>query len=136
MQKISNDELAYMRAFYEITKVEPIYCISSQDGVAFLVPTGSIGKAVGKSGANIALLRKRFDKGVYVFENINSEEEFIKKSINVQAPVIMEDKKNNKKVILVKLSTPDRYAVRRGAVMAFSKRLFQRLFGKELKVIV
>lgn len=123
-----------MTLFSNITGVSPNYCLIKDDGVAFLVPKGMIGKCVGKGGSNIKKLRGKIGKNVYVFEKSPSEDEFIKKSLNVASPLTQESERNNKKVIYIKLNASDKYSMRRGAVLMFAKELFRELFGKEIKI--
>jgi N utilization substance protein A len=120
--------------FFDSTGVEAGDCIISEEGIAFLVPRGYMGKAIGKNGSNIQRLRSMVNKNVYIFEDIDVEEEFIKRSLNVVSPSIQEAEKNNKKVIYVKLNASDRYSMKRGVVVMFAKELFERIFGKELKI--
>ena len=123
-----------MRLFYSQTGVESIDCIINDEGIAFLVPKGFMGKAIGKKGVNIQKLRSKINKNIYLFENLPSEEEFIKKSLNISSPVLQENDRNNKKVIYVKLNTSDKYSMKRGASVSFAKDLFKRMFGKEMKI--
>lgn len=132
--KISNNELICMRMFYEATGVEPSDCIIAEEGVAFLVPQGLMGKAIGKGGSNIQRLRGQMKRNVFLFEQPDNEEEFVKKALNVASPQLHETEKNNKKVIYVKLSASDKYSMKRGIVITFARELFSRIFDKELKL--
>ncbi|MCX8200069.1 MAG: NusA-like transcription termination signal-binding factor [Candidatus Micrarchaeota archaeon] len=134
MQKISNDELICMRMFYEATGVESLDCILASEGVAFMVPRGLMGKAIGKGGSNMQRLRGRIKRNVFLFEQPEDEEDFVKKSLNVASPQLQEQEKNNKKVIYVKLNASDKYSMKRGIVVTFARELFSRVFGKELKL--
>lgn len=132
--RISNDEIACMRLFYEATGVEASDCIISDDGIAFLVPQGQMGRAIGKGGANIQRLRTRTNRSIFLFEDAPDEEAFLRKSLNLSSPHIQESEKSNKKVVYVKLSAPDMHSMKRGAAVSFAKGLFERIFGKELRI--
>ncbi len=123
-----------MTLFSNITGVSPDYCLLNEDGVAFLVPKGMMGRSIGKAGSNVKKLRGKIGRSVYVFESTSSAEDFIKKSLNVDAPMTQEHERNNKKVIYVKLNASDKYSMRRGAVLTFAKEFFKKLFGKEMKI--
>ena len=120
--------------FYSETGVEPSDCLLTAEGMAFLVPPGMVGRAVGKKGINVHKLRAKTNRNIYIFEGSGSEKEFIRKSLNVSSPMLQEAEKNNKKVIYVKLNTSDRYSMKRGAGIMFAKELFRRVFGKEMKI--
>ncbi len=123
-----------MRYFYDITNVECNDCIISDDAIAYLVKTGDMGKAIGKKGVNIQRLRNYVKKNIFVFEEAQNEEMFIKKAFNVSSPVLQNMEVNNKKVVFVKLSASDKNTLRRGAIMLFAKDFFQRMYGKEIKI--
>ncbi len=120
--------------FFDATGVEASDCIIAEGGVAFMVPHGFMGKAIGKEGSNIQRLRSRISRNVFLFEQPDSEEEFVRKSLNVTSPQLQEAEKNNKKVIYVKLNASDKYSMKRGIVVTFARELFNRVFDKELKL--
>ena len=120
--------------FFDATGVEASDCIIAEGGVAFMVPHGLMGKAIGKEGSNIQRLRSRISRNVFLFEQPDSEEEFVRKSLNVTSPQLQEAEKNNKKVIYVKLNASDKYSMKRGIVVTFARELFNRVFDKELKL--
>jgi len=134
LQKISNDEITYMRMFYDATGVEASDCIIANEGIAFLIPAGQKGRAVGKNGSNIQKFRSRVNRNIYIFESEGDEEGFLRKSLGITSPIMQESEKNNKKVIYVKLNASDRYSMKRGISVAFAKELFERLFRKELRI--
>lgn len=123
-----------MRYFYDVTNVECNDCILSEDAIAYLVKAGDIGKAIGKKGVNIQRLRDYVKKNIFVFEEGPTEEMFIRKALNVSAPVLQDSELNGKKVVFVKLSLADKNTLRRGAIMLFAKEFFQRVYGKEIKI--
>lgn len=120
--------------FSDFTGVETDFCLIADNAVAFLVPQGLMGRAIGKGGVNIQRLRRKINKNIYLFEKIDSIEEFIKKSLNISSPSIQELERNNKKVIYVKLNASDRYSMKRGVAVLFAKEFFKRVFGKEMKI--
>lgn len=123
-----------MRYFYDITNVECNDCILSDEAIAYLVKSGDMGKAIGKKGINIQRLRDYVKKNIFVFEEGQNEEMFIKKAFNVSSPVLQEMEVNTKKVIFIKLNASDKSTLRRGAIMLFAKEFFQRIYGKEIKI--
>lgn len=123
-----------MRYFYDVTNVECNDCILSEDAIAYLVKVGDIGKAIGKKGVNIQRLRDYVKKNIFVFEEGPTEEMFIRKALNVSAPVLQDAEMNNKKVVFVKLNAADKNTLRRGTIMLFAKEFFQRVYGKEIKI--
>ena len=134
MYKISNEELACLQLFYGVTGVDSTLCLIKDNGVAFVVPEGKMGQAIGKRASNVKLLSNKLGKNVYIFEKSGDEVIFLKKSLNVKSPIITESMKNNKKVIYVKLNTSDKLTMRRGAVLSFVRELFDRIYDKELKI--
>jgi len=123
-----------MRYFYDLTSVECNDCILSEDAIAYLVKAGDIGKAIGKKGVNIQRLRDYVKKNIFVFEEGPTEEMFIRKSLNVSAPLLQDGEINGKKVVFIKLNATDKNTLRRGAIMLFAKEFFQRIYGKEIKI--
>jgi len=120
--------------FYQMTGVEPSDCIISAEGIAFLIPPAQMGRAIGKGGLNIQKMRSQLNRNIFLFEELDNEEEFVKRSLNVESPQLHETEKNNKKVIYVKLNASDKQSMKRGAVVMFARELFSRIFDKELRL--
>jgi N utilization substance protein A len=80
MGDITLDEktMRYMNLFESMTKVGVKDCIATEEKVIFVVDMGSIGKAIGKDGKNIANLRKVLNKEVHLIEYSDDPEQFIK----------------------------------------------------------
>ncbi|MFH0714253.1 MAG: NusA-like transcription termination signal-binding factor [Candidatus Diapherotrites archaeon] len=79
--KWGNDELHYMRAFEQISRVTPKDCIVGKNGITFLVPEKDMGQAIGKAGITIQLAREKMGKKVEVLAFEDDPALFVKKAL-------------------------------------------------------
>jgi N utilization substance protein A len=74
----TGETLRYAKFFTSITKTNVVDCVEVENRLIFVVSAGEIGKAIGKGGENVTLLRKKLGKDVYVIEFSNTPETFIR----------------------------------------------------------
>ncbi len=76
--ELSSEIIELSNLFSRITGVEAVDIVDIGDAVAFTVPKKDVGRAVGQKGKFVEILRKKLNKGVYVFADSDSLEEFVK----------------------------------------------------------
>jgi len=79
--KLEQEEIFYIKEFSSANGVMPKDCVVDENTIAFVVKEESMGKAIGKKGANIKKLSSKLRKKVEVFSFTESVEEFIKKAL-------------------------------------------------------
>ena len=70
--------LLLMSLFENVAKVPAKDCVETKDKVVFIVNKGLLGRAIGKDGRNIKLMKKRLNKDVHLVEHSDDPQEFVK----------------------------------------------------------
>jgi N utilization substance protein A len=135
MKKVLDiDALRLARVFQQVSGVGIRDCISG-DILVFVVNPGEIGRAVGKGGANVRALEKKFKKKVKVIEYSDDLEQFIK---NVVSPYEIAEFFQSDDVVVLSakdLKTRGMLIGRNASHLRFYESIIKRFFPvKELKV--
>ena len=81
--EITGDDLKLINLFESVTGVIPNDMEKVGDGIVFLVDESSLGKAIGKKGANIQKLKQKLrNMNVLISMDAKNPEEFMKKFFN------------------------------------------------------
>lgn len=107
--KLGSEEIRYINAFEAITGVSARSC-TIENGITFLVTPGTAGRAIGKKGTNVKMLRKKFRKHIAVFEYFDDPEKFFRKAfsrIKIDKIKLADDKKT----MNIKLDPEDKRAL-------------------------
>lgn len=80
MEKIifNNDILQYLALFSHVTKITARDCIDLNSKIIFIVDENQAGIAIGKSGMNVKLMEKKFNKKIKIVEFSSDPVQFIK----------------------------------------------------------
>jgi len=78
MVELTGDDLSIFSNFESITKVMPSDYLSTENTLIFLVSAESLGRAIGKRGANIEKLKNIFRKKVVIVGDSNDPEDFLR----------------------------------------------------------
>jgi N utilization substance protein A len=80
--EITGEDLKLLTLFESVTGVMPSDMIIMEGGIVFLVDSPSLGKAIGKKGANIQRLRTKLNKNVLVSQDNDEPESFVRGFFN------------------------------------------------------
>jgi N utilization substance protein A len=80
--EISQDDLGIINLFASICGVIPSDMVKEGKNYLFLVEPMMLGKAIGKEGANIKLLRARLGGNVMIAKDASGEEDFLRGFLN------------------------------------------------------
>lgn len=80
--KFDQDVLKTMSMFELVTRVNAKDCFEIEDRWYFIVPTGFIGKALGKGASNIKKLEGMLKKKVRVIEYSSDLDQFVRNVVN------------------------------------------------------
>ena len=81
--EITGEDLKLINLFESVTGVIPQDMEKVGDGIVFLVDESSLGKAIGKKGANIQKLKQKLrNMNVLISMDANGPEEFLRKFFN------------------------------------------------------
>ena len=78
MVELTGDDLNIFSNFENITHVMPSDYLSTESSIIFLVGAESLGKAIGKGGANIEKLKRIFRKRVIIIGDSADPEGFLR----------------------------------------------------------
>ncbi|HID25178.1 MAG TPA: NusA-like transcription termination signal-binding factor [Thermoplasmata archaeon] len=74
---LSNEEMQRIRVVNNVTKVDVIDCVETNDKIVFVIRKGFLGMAIGKDAKNLEKLRALFKKGIRFVEFDQDEKQFI-----------------------------------------------------------
>ncbi|MBN1923963.1 MAG: NusA-like transcription termination signal-binding factor [Nanoarchaeota archaeon] len=74
--KLDTSTIQKIALFESITRANLKDCFESDDDLVFIVSPGDFGKAIGKGGANIRALEKKFNKKIILIEFNPDPEKF------------------------------------------------------------
>ena len=77
----NNDTMKVMSLFEELTNAKLRDCIAYSDRFVFIVEENQIGKAIGKSGANVKKLESMLNKKIRIVEFSSDVIQFVKNFI-------------------------------------------------------
>ncbi len=81
--KLSMEDMALIASFERITGASAIDVVRDDEAhrIIFVVPEKQLGKAIGKSGANVKSAADAFGRTIDIVEMADSPEEFIKRAL-------------------------------------------------------
>lgn len=82
--RLDTDSIKQIALFESITHAQVSDCLEMEDKLVFIVGEGNIGRAIGKSGSNVKLLEKKFNKRVEIIEFNNDPVKFV---ANILRPI-------------------------------------------------
>ncbi|HQT44965.1 MAG TPA: NusA-like transcription termination signal-binding factor [Candidatus Micrarchaeota archaeon] len=138
MVELTSDHLKCMSLFEQMTSAIALDCLIDPNAFVFVVKQGDLGKAIGKKGASINRARTAFGKSVFVVEDADSIEQFIKNMFsNVQVTGINVHEKMNARVAYVTVDEKDRGASigKSGERIKLNRSLLMRRYGCDLRIV-
>ena len=138
MVELTSDHLKCMSLFEQLTGSIVLDCLIDEAAFVFVVKQGDLGKAIGKKGASINRTRTAFGKHVYVVEDADSIEQFIKNMFaNITVTDINIHDKMNTRTAYVTVSDRDRGASigKSGERVKLNRTLLLRRYGCDLKLL-
>jgi len=138
MVEFNNEELLCIGKFEELTGAGVSDCIITESSVIFIVLKGDLGKAIGRKGSNITRVRQAFARPVFVFEDSDQAEHFIRNVFsNVTITNINIYEKMNAKTAYVTVDEKDRGAAigKGGERVKLGRALLLRKFNCDLKLL-
>ncbi len=138
--RISLDELRYMSIFQNFTGVTVYRCIIDEEDnkLIFLVGKGEAGKAIGRGGRNVRVLKESLGKDIDVVEYSDNLEEMVRNLFpGVRIKRIIVRNRGDGKVVEVRVDERDKGAAigRGGRNVKRARLVLGKLFGVT-KVIV
>lgn len=132
----NSDVMRIMSIFNQITRVNLKDCIENINKIIFIVPENTVGKAIGKKGANVQKLEKSLGKKVKIIEYSSEPTKFIRNTIhpNKATDIVCE----NDTYIITPVDSQTRgMLIGRNAVnLREYEKIIMRYFDfKELKVV-
>ena len=135
--ELGEKEIEISNIFESITGVMPVEMVEVEDALFFVVPYSRITKVIGKEGANVKKLEKRFNKKIFIFGNSNNIKQFARNLFNnvkvyqvdvveimgKKAVTIIAEEKDKKKIVGVN-----------GVRIKGAKALMERMFNASLHV--
>ncbi len=130
--EITGDDLKLISIFESVTGLIPRDMEKVGDGIVFLVDESSLGKAIGKKGANILKLKQKLNNmNVLISMDAGAPEEFLKKFFN-NIDILAYELREAPGQKMIFLTIPDsqrgiaigRAGIRVKAAKAFLKRKF------------
>ncbi len=138
--RISLDEIRYMSIFQNFTGVTVYRCIIDEDDnkLIFLVGKGEAGKAIGRGGRNVRILRESLGKDIDVVEYSDSLEEMVKNLFpGVRIKKITVRGRGDGKIVEVRVDEKDKGAAigRGGRNVKRARLVLNKLFGVSRVVV-
>ena len=137
MVTLSNDEIKCIALFESLTGAVVKDCLIGEQGIAFVIKEGEMGRAIGKGGSTIERARRNFGKQLFVVENAEDVKDFV---VNLLRPVPISNlkiqEKNNERTAIVTVDARDRGAAigKGGERIKMHKALLQRRFNTDLRL--
>ncbi|GBF08896.1 chain A, crystal structure Of archaeal transcription termination factor Nusa [Aeropyrum pernix] len=138
--RITLEELRYISVFHSITGVTAYRCIVDEENnrLIFLVSEGEAGRAIGRGGRLIKLLREALGKNIEVVEYSSDLERIVKNLFpGVKIESINVRERNGVKQVVIKVSEDDKGAAigKGGKNVKRARLVLNKLFGVEKVVI-
>lgn len=133
MVKMNDEETKRMLFFQQVTGAATRDCIDDGERLVFVVAGGEVGTAVGRRGANIAMLEKLLKKRVMVVEHADTVEKFAE---NIFFPTRVKAAMLGEKLMVNVDSNDRKYAVGKvGYRIKLARTLLKRHFNiNEIKI--
>ncbi len=139
-ERITPEELRYLSILEELTGALGIRCIMDEENnkLIFLVKDTDVGKAIGKGGKNVKLLRALLKKNIEIVAYADDIEGMVRNlfpSVKILGVDIV--KRGDSKTVIVKVAEEDkgRAIGREGRNIKRARLVLQKLFGVNSVVI-
>ena len=139
-ERITPEELRYLSILEELTGALGIRCIMDEENnkLIFLVKDTDVGKAIGKGGRNVKLLRALLKKNIEIVAYADDIEGMVRNlfpSVKILGVDIV--KRGDSKTVIVKVAEEDkgRAIGREGRNIKRARLVLQKLFGVNSVVI-
>ncbi|VVC02886.1 KH domain protein [Candidatus Burarchaeum australiense] len=137
MVTLSNDEMKCIELFESQTGAIVKDCLIGEEGIAFVIKEGEMGRAIGKGGSSLERARKAFGKPLFVVESADDIKDFV---VNLLKPVPISNlniqEKDNTRTAIVTVDARDRGAAigKGGERIKMEKALLRRRFNADLRL--
>ncbi|MEB3846895.1 MAG: NusA-like transcription termination signal-binding factor [Desulfurococcales archaeon] len=139
-ERITPEELRYLSILEELTGALGIRCIMDEENnkLIFLVKDTDVGKAIGRGGKNVKLLRALLKKNIEIVAYAEDIEGMVRNlfpSVKILGVDIV--KRGDSKTVIVKVAEEDkgRAIGREGRNIKRARLVLQKLFGVNSVVI-
>jgi N utilization substance protein A len=109
--KLKGDEIRYIALFESITGATVNDCLIDDnfERVIFVMKPGEMGRAIGKDGRNISMLRKMTGRPVEVVEQAEDVEGLVRNSLTpARVKQIRVTERGDKKIVVVEVDPRDK----------------------------
>ena len=140
--RLTSNEMRYIALFENLTGEMANDCIidDKRDRIILIVKPGNAGRAIGRHGSRIKMMRHMVKKNIEIVESADSPTEFIKNSF---APakvkeVRITERLDNRKIAVVTIDQRDKGIAigKNGKTAERTRLLAKRYFGIDNVVIV
>lgn len=136
-RSLDADTLRRIRAFEQVTDVQPVDCVENSKRIVFVVDADEVGPAVGKNGRKVKQLRDRLDKHVQVVGFSDDPGTFCENyfhDVDVQGVRVEEEGDRTVAYVEVPPSEKPRAIGRKGSNVRLATELTTRHHGVEVVV--
>ena len=133
--KLDQDTLALSSFLEKLARIRVKDCFKDRETIFFVVPKGSMGKALGKGAINVKKLQRDLNSKIRLIEH---DDEVVKFIQNVISPLKVEEIEEQEEFILVRDSSKKTKSLligRDGRNLQTLNRAVKRFFNKEVKVV-
>ncbi|MCE4618510.1 MAG: NusA-like transcription termination signal-binding factor [Desulfurococcales archaeon] len=139
-ERITPEELRYLSILEELTGALGIRCIVDEDNnkLIFLVKDTDVGKAIGRGGKNVKLLRALLKKNIEIVPYGEDLDTMVKNLFpSVKILGIDVNERNGEKQVIVKVAEEDkgRAIGKEGRNIKRARLILQKLYGVSSVVI-
>lgn len=128
-RRLSDEAIRCLGVFEEVTGIEGIDCVIDEEfnRIAFVVPPGELGDAIGPGGESVQLVESRLNRDVTLIEMADLPSAFV---ANALRPAAVYDVEIDDGIAHVDVSEADRGAAigRDGRTIELARTLADRLF--------
>lgn len=130
--RLDTQDIRNIGYFESVTGACVLDSISEGNSIAFLVKKRDMGRALGKSGSTVNKIRKALGKQVFIFEDNDDPDEFVKGLYKPQIAKNIEIKDDE---VVVHLSKSDRLELNSKKARFVSQFIQRRLQLKRVTII-
>lgn len=139
-ERITPEELRYLSILEELTGALGIRCIMDDDNnkLIFLVKDTDVGKAIGRGGKNVKLLRSLLKKNIEIVPYAEDLESMVRNLFpSVKILGITVNERNGEKQVVVRVAEEDkgRAIGKEGRNIKRARLVLQKLYGVSSVVI-
>jgi len=127
---LSDEARRYIALFDDETGVPAIDCLVDEDRLAFVVPAGTMGQAIGPGGDHVRRVEAALGRDVTVVENADTAADFVANALAPAAVYNVTISENDTTVAYAEVDTEDRGVAigANGSRIDLARRLAKRHF--------